>query len=147
MNKLMKRDGLNKKGFTLVELIVVIAILGVLMVVLVPQYIQYVEKSRIATDESAVGEVIHAAEVALANEGVYDELTTGTKITYTGATGALAYTPGTNGKVIELTKAVNAVVTPKPAKSNAYKAKTYTINITVTDGVPKVESYLVDRWA
>ncbi|MEG2382890.1 MAG: prepilin-type N-terminal cleavage/methylation domain-containing protein, partial [Oscillospiraceae bacterium] len=66
MNKLMKRDGLNKKGFTLVELIVVIAILGVLMVVLVPQYIQYVEKSREGTDKSVMGEVLHAAEVAAA---------------------------------------------------------------------------------
>ncbi|MEG1315936.1 MAG: prepilin-type N-terminal cleavage/methylation domain-containing protein, partial [Oscillospiraceae bacterium] len=66
MNKLMKRDGLNKKGFTLVELIVVIAILGVLMVVLVPQYIQYVEKSRVSVDESYVGEVAHTMELAAA---------------------------------------------------------------------------------
>ncbi|MEG0035815.1 MAG: prepilin-type N-terminal cleavage/methylation domain-containing protein, partial [Oscillospiraceae bacterium] len=72
MNKLMKRDGLNKKGFTLVELIVVIAILGVLMVVLVPQYIQYVEKSRVSVDESYVGEVAHTMELAAAgNEALY----------------------------------------------------------------------------
>ncbi len=43
---MIKNLKINRKGFTLVELIVVIAILGVLMAVLVPQYIRYVEKSR-----------------------------------------------------------------------------------------------------
>lgn len=45
----------NKKGFTLIELIVVIAILGVLAAILVPSYIAYIEKSRAASDRYALG--------------------------------------------------------------------------------------------
>lgn len=70
----LKKDN---KGFTLVELIVVIAILGVLMAVLVPQYIQYVEKSRIAVDESYIGEVAHSMEIAAAgNPIIYGQTVT-----------------------------------------------------------------------
>jgi prepilin-type N-terminal cleavage/methylation domain-containing protein len=37
MNKLLRKK-LNKKGFTLIELIVVIAILGILAVILIPRF-------------------------------------------------------------------------------------------------------------
>lgn len=39
----------NKKGFTLVELVVVIAIIGVLAAILVPSMMGYVKKSRLKT--------------------------------------------------------------------------------------------------
>lgn len=62
----------NNKGFSLVELIVVIAIMAVLMVVLAPAMLRYVEKTRVQKDESAVSEVANAAELALADETVYN---------------------------------------------------------------------------
>ena len=37
----------NKKGFTLVEMIVVIVILGILLAIMVPQLIKYVDKARL----------------------------------------------------------------------------------------------------
>lgn len=51
LNKLMK----SKKGFTLIELIVVIAILGILAAVLVPSIGNYVDKSKegVALSEAA----------------------------------------------------------------------------------------------
>lgn len=63
MKKMMEKIKKNNKGFTLVELIVVIAVLAVITVVIAPQYIKYVEKSRIGTDENAIGEIAHIAEV------------------------------------------------------------------------------------
>ncbi|MDE7360278.1 MAG: prepilin-type N-terminal cleavage/methylation domain-containing protein, partial [Lachnospiraceae bacterium] len=39
----MKKQNMNDKGFSLVELIIVIAIMAILIVVLAPQYLKYVE--------------------------------------------------------------------------------------------------------
>jgi len=58
----------NKKGFTLVELIIVIAIIAVLAAVVAPQYIQYVEKSKIGVDESYIAEIGHNLSLLAASE-------------------------------------------------------------------------------
>lgn len=73
----------NNKGFSLVELIVVIAIMAVLMAVLAPAMLRYVEKSRIQKDDSAVSEAANAAQLALADETVYNAVNGQTPITVT----------------------------------------------------------------
>lgn len=62
------------KGFSLVELIVVIAIMAVMVAVLAPSLLQYVEKSRAQKDDSAMGELTNAVNLALADQDVYDEV-------------------------------------------------------------------------
>ena len=70
----MKKEKMNDKGFSLVELIIVIAIMAVLVVVLAPQYLKYVERSRNSTDlQNAPAAVtacqVYAAAVASADNG------------------------------------------------------------------------------
>ena len=64
----------QKRGFSLVELIVVIAIMAVMAAVLVPSLIKYTESSRKAKDEHTVDELANAVQLALADSKIYDEL-------------------------------------------------------------------------
>lgn len=57
---------MNKKGFTLVELMVVLAILGLLAGIGIPQYMKTLENSRIATDKANIGRVQSAVDAFLA---------------------------------------------------------------------------------
>ena len=61
---------LNKKGFTLIELIVVIAILAILALILVPSISNYVAEANKSKDEANVRSVYSqlTAEVAMATE-------------------------------------------------------------------------------
>ncbi len=63
--------GNDNRGFSLVELIIVVSIMAVLLVVLAPAMLRYVEKTRVQKDESAVAEVLKAAELALADDQLY----------------------------------------------------------------------------
>lgn len=66
----MKKENMNNKGFSLVELIIVIAIMAILIVVLAPQYLKYVEKSRVASDQTTIVEYINAMQVIAADPDI-----------------------------------------------------------------------------
>ncbi len=66
----MKKENMNNKGFSLVELIIVIAIMAILIVVLAPQYLKYVEKSRVSSDQATIVEYINAMQVLAADPDV-----------------------------------------------------------------------------
>ena len=82
----------NKKGFSLVELIIVIAIMVALIAVMAPQFVRYVQQSREATLQQAAEETLAVAkaEYALGN-------LTGTGnivVQATGGNGPVAITAG-----------------------------------------------------
>lgn len=72
---------MNNKGFSLVELIIVIAIMAILIAVLAPQYLRYVEKSRLQSDNSAIGEVANAVKVAAADDNLNSSIRSATNVT------------------------------------------------------------------
>lgn len=56
----------NKKGFTLIELIVVLAVLGIIALIAVPRFLVVQEQSRLSSDRSAAVGIQKAAEVYIA---------------------------------------------------------------------------------
>lgn len=61
---------MNKKGFTLVELVIVIVIVGILSIISVPVYRGYVEKAMLTEGKTLIG-AIGRAEVAYHVENEY----------------------------------------------------------------------------
>lgn len=79
-----------KKGFTLVELIVVIAIIGVLAAILVPTMLGYVENSRITSADQTAKTIKDAAQVAATEMDTQGMGLNATKLVTLGT-----YTPAT----------------------------------------------------
>ena len=74
---------MKKKGFTLIELIVVIAIIGVLAAILVPAMLGYIKKSKITNANAAAKSIFTACQSALTDIDAEDRIPLpGTK-TYT----------------------------------------------------------------
>ncbi|MEA4895320.1 MAG: prepilin-type N-terminal cleavage/methylation domain-containing protein [Oscillospiraceae bacterium] len=116
----------SKAGFTLVELIVVIAILGVLAAVLVPQYIQYVEKSRVASDKQTAAAITEAIGVLVADGTVaYNS-------TFTWKTTAGGLFVGDSASTTAATSVTNITGVPKAAQSTVGKQSNvlYTVGAT-----------------
>ena len=70
----MKLRKNKKKGFSLVELVVVIAIMAIMTAVLAPSLLSYVERSRAQKDNSAMSEVVNSIMLGLADQNIYDEV-------------------------------------------------------------------------
>ncbi|MBQ7587970.1 MAG: type II secretion system protein [Lachnospiraceae bacterium] len=127
---------MNNKGFSLVELIIVIAIMAILIAVLAPQYLRYVEKSRLQSDNSAVGEVANAVKVAAANDEINSAIRAAGGATITVSNG-----PTTT--VTQLQTELNNVCGSNiQLKANKYgtTAPTISVSIDSTSGAAVVDA-------
>ena len=69
LNYFLKRIN-NRKGFTLVELVVVISILGILAAIAVPKFTGSTQKARIAADQANRRTLMGVAAMYIASEGL-----------------------------------------------------------------------------
>ena len=67
---------MKKKGFTLIELIVVIAIIGVLAAILVPAMLGYIKKSKITNANAAAKSIFTASQSAITDMDAEDRSST-----------------------------------------------------------------------
>ncbi|HPF70162.1 MAG TPA: prepilin-type N-terminal cleavage/methylation domain-containing protein [Candidatus Krumholzibacteria bacterium] len=56
------RNAMNRKGFTMIELMVVVVIVGVLAAIAVPMYGKYVKNARLTEATGRVGEIITSSK-------------------------------------------------------------------------------------
>jgi type IV pilus assembly protein PilA len=94
----------TKKGFTLIELIVVIAIIGVLAAILVPSMLGYVRKSKISSANSTASSIykaINSALTELDEEGVDIGTLSGVSIAAGGTVSTSTAFDATNNSKLE----------------------------------------------
>lgn len=72
MENIMKREnGRKRKGFMLMELIIVVAIIGVLAAVAVPNLVGFTDDAKVARIQSDLSAISTAAEVYYTKNGAY----------------------------------------------------------------------------
>lgn len=131
MNKFLKSV---KKGFTLVELVVVIAIIAILAAVSVGGYFIYIgqaQQAELTTMKAEVITLVKSFTVAKTYEGV----------TFTYGTNGLTAMKGTvAASAVDATTALQAVINENHAKSEK-KDGNFVTTYTKVEGIPKDEIY------
>ncbi|TCO79170.1 prepilin-type N-terminal cleavage/methylation domain-containing protein [Marinisporobacter balticus] len=81
----------NRKGFTLVELIVVIAILGILAAMVAPKFGGITDNAKTAADDQLGAIIRNAAAIDIASGNIVVKKATHVNVTYNSTTSKLIY--------------------------------------------------------
>lgn len=147
MKKMMK----NRKGFTLMEMLIVVAIIAILVIIAIPTFNSALAKARAATDVANIRSGYAAAQVEAMTNGLTDK-TNGDKYvleadgSVTKGTATKAYTTQGESSKAAAGSSIGGKfdVGEKAAGTTIAWSKgqtvTYVVNDTDGDGVPTVES-------
>lgn len=131
--KLMERLKKDKKGFTLIEMIVVIVIIGILLAILVPGMFKYIDKAKdkqlLVDARTAYLDIQMAAQEVYGRNGIsVNDVQNTFKRTYQyDANGVAVAVPGSGDTVtIDIPKNGTATVTAIDDKGSI-QAMTYTL--------------------
>ena len=125
LKRRMENTKKNKKGFTLVELIVVLVIIAILAAVLIPTMSGYISRARKTAAQSGCTTEVTAYSAALTDlvgdgwSPTADAALAGTEVGKTGGTTLSAYVEKYGGDEIDSTAAKGAKGKVKSAKANA----------------------------
>lgn len=124
----------NRKGFTLIELIVVIAILAILALIAIPRLTGFTDRAKIANDKEYGSIVAHSIQTMIAAGELKHDGTTNIVITITPATGLVSgitgVTAGTQALDMAGADTFNTALSKMiPAKALQYYQTTFSATI------------------
>ncbi len=107
MNKMRKMK--NKKGFTLMEMLIVVAIIAILIAIAIPTFASSLNKARVATDEANIRSGYASVMVQILDPDN----------TPTGNAGTRNFALNKDGSVTELTATVQTAADAYECQGNA----------------------------
>ncbi|SHH73958.1 type II secretion system protein [Clostridium grantii] len=131
---------ISKKGFTLIELIIVISILGILSAVSIPKFIGYREKANLAADKynaKIIGDALNYAyingDITLNNNGksFSGKDSTGNTISFTGS--------GRSFEKVFVPKYIDKRILDEDALAAAFDHRLYIFTLTSTTNNIKID--------
>lgn len=137
---------MNKKGFTLIEMLVVIAIIAILVAIVIPTVSNATEKAKQATDVANVRSLVAQYQIELLNGDTTTSKAALESFTAKAAKGTYLQTIGTDGKgtvtyVATLLKDGNGVAGKLPTgvdeKTDPKNVYTWTLGDLVTETTGK----------
>lgn len=122
---------MNKKGFSLIELIVVIAILAIIAAVAIPRFAAIQAKSEVKADAATAAEIVNAARIYYSDEGTapanITALTTAQYLPTTQAQSTTIATDLAGGFVLGGSGTTNFTVTWTPANGSTADTQAQTV--------------------